>query len=430
MPDLRPFAGIRYTQAAGEPAGLMAPPYDVIDPTQHVELCRRDAHNIVRLILGDRRSPHEPMPDDWHDDAARRFEAWQADGVLATDSEPAFYVYTQAFEHEGQQHTRKLLLGALKLEPYGSGHVLPHENTLPGPKADRLRLMQACAANLSPILTFFPDSDGRINALLDTLLSIEPVQRFADDTGIRHEFRCVTDPVATQALTECLAPLPLYIADGHHRYETALAYQHLRRASHNPDIETPADFCLAACMSAADPGMVIRACHRVVSWADGPDPAEILEAAAAWFDIERLGGASINDVLAAMRRRTSPGCFTVYAGRSQGYALLTLRDERALANSPHPPSSPIRLLSAAVFAHGFIEPLLRGHGPRVAHTPDAAEVVRRVDSGAARLAGLLPAVRPSELTAAVDAGERMPPKSTYFWPKPLTGLVMRSLRSG
>ena len=429
MADLRPFRGLRYDPSAGEPADLMAPPYDVISPQQHVVLCQRSVHNIVRVILGERRSAHEAMPDDWYGAAAERLHAWQADGVLITDDAPAFYIYTQAFEHDGRRHRRKLLLGALKLEPYERRVVLPHEATMPGPKADRLRLMQTCRANLSPVLTFCPDRDARVNDLLESLTAVEPTVAFADEDGIEHELRCVFDGDAQDALRQALDPLQLYIADGHHRYETALTYQQLEASSRRPEGGMPADLVLIACMSAADPGMVIRPTHRVVAWSRGPGPDAVLSAAGQCFDVRRLDGASVEQALAAANACTTAGCFVVYAGAGAGYALLSPRVDEAVAGSADPPSSLVRSLPAAVFGDGFVARLLGGHAPEVEYTADADKAVRRVDEGTARLAGLLPPVRPSELMAAVNAGELMPPKSTYFWPKPLTGMVMRSLSS-
>ena len=428
MPELRPFRGLRYTPAAGEPSELMAPPYDVIAPGQHAVLCQRSRYNIAHLILGDRWSADQVMSPDWYDDAAARFRAWQADGVLASEDTPAFYVYTQAFEHEGRQLRRALLLGALKLQPYDTGSIRPHEQTMPGPKADRLRLMQTCHANLSPILAFFPDPGARVHQQLESLNDAAPDLAFADEAGIEHELRCVFDGDAQRRLEHDLDPLSLYIADGHHRYETALAFQHLQASSRgHGGAAMPSDYLLAACMSAADPGMVIRPTHRVVDWTGGPDAEELLATAGQWYDITSLEAASAGDAVAAVCGSTSDVAFALYGGPSAGYALLVRRDAAAMSGSPHPPASSLHSLPAVVFAHGFVAPLLGRHEPRTAYTADADEAVRRVDDGVARLAGLLPPVRPPQLMATVDAGERMPPKSTYFWPKPLTGIVLRSL---
>ncbi|MBL7223255.1 MAG: DUF1015 domain-containing protein [Candidatus Brocadiae bacterium] len=430
MPELRPFRGIRYTPRAGEPGDVVAPPYDVIGPEQHLELCQGSPFSIAHLILGTRTSAEAAMPDDWYGHAAKLLQSWLADSVVATDDTPTFYVYTQAFGYEGRRHRRRLLLGALKLEPYEAGQVLPHEHTMPGPKADRLRLMQACRANLSPILAFSPDHSGRLNALLDDIDSWPPAVSFAHTDGVLHELRCVVDPASQDELARAIEPDPLYIADGHHRYETALAYQQLQRQSAvTPSSPSPADFTLAACMSGADPGMVIRPTHRLIHWQGEPDPRSALEAAREAFDVQLLPDAGLAEAAAAASYDANAVAFVIYAGRPAGYAAVSIRSAAAMAASPYPPSSALRSLPAAVLRHGFITHALGTADAEIAYTADPREAIARVDACDARLAALLPAVRPQELMAIVDAGERMPPKSTYFWPKPLTGMVMRSLSS-
>jgi len=431
MADLRPFRGIRYTPKAGDPADLMAPPYDVISPDDHAAMCAQSPHNVVRLILGDRPSAAEPPPPDWHPQANTALQAWLANNMLATDDAPAFYLYTQSFHYQNQDRCRKLLFTALKLQPYDAGLVLPHEHTLPGPKADRLRLMQACHANLSPILGFFPDHKGEINRRLDTFLDLEPSLAFTDPADMTHELRCIFDPAAHALVRDPIAPLVFYIADGHHRYETALAYQRLvHPEAADGDDEQPCDFVLAACMSTADPGMVIRPTHRVIEWTDGPDAAGLLDIAAQWFDIQRLDLTTAAQGVTVAGEALTQADFVLYAGPSAGYALLTLRDTRIMADSPHPPTSILRSMPAPVLAQAIVAKALAAYGPTVTYTADGDEAVSLVNEAPThRVAGLLRSVRPTELMSVVDAGERMPPKSTYFWPKPLTGIVLRSLEN-
>jgi uncharacterized protein (DUF1015 family) len=289
--------------------------------------------------------------------------------------------------------------------------------------------MQACKANLSPILGFFPDPDGSVNATLEALHPLAPAAAFAGADGIAHELRVISGPEQQASLARRVAPLPLYIADGHHRYETAVVYRGQERAKlPTATGELPLDFMLAACMSGADPGMLIRPTHRVVTWQGDTPVSKLLDEARTSFSVRRLGGA-LADALAALSRRRDETLFAIYSGRESGYYGLELSDPDALRDAPYPATSPLRRLPAAVFTQAFLlrQPALRE--AKVLYTADADLAVRQVDSARQSLACLLPGVSPEELMAVVNAGERMPPKSTYFWPKPLTGMVLRSLES-
>lgn len=430
MPELRPFRGIRYSAQAGNLADLVAPPYDVIDEAQYRRLCARSPHNVVRLILDKGYSPDVLPPSEWYQQAAELWFGWQRQGLLLRDQRPAYYLYTQDFDHRGRRLRRKLLLGALRLEPYGAGRVFPHENTHPGPKITRLHLMQACRANLSPILAFFPDPLGRINKMLDDLLALPAVAAFADETQIEHQLRPILDTSTQEALGQALQPLPLYIADGHHRYETALLYRDRERAAMAaPAAELPLDFMFAACMSGQDPGLLIRPTHRVVTWQREFWGTDLLAEAEDWFATQHLATQDLAEALRLLECRHADGSFLVYSGRSAGYTFLRLRSEEAVRDWPYPPGSPLRRLPAAVFTHVFLGKLPWLQGAAISYTPDAAAAVRQAETHERTLACLLPGVRPAELMAVVDAGERMPQKSTYFWPKPLTGIVLRPLDS-
>jgi len=427
MPELRPLRGIRYATRAGELADLLAPPYDIVDDEQFTALCGRSPCNVVRLTLDRGYSRDRNPSDDWYGQTGELCRKWRAEGILAPDPEPCFYLYTQSFEHAGSRLRRKLLFGALRLAEYGKGHVHPHENTTPGPKAGRLRLIQATHANLSPILAFFPDAEGRINARMDALEADPPRASFTDAEGIGHELRLVADTATQDVLAAALAPLPLYIADGHHRYETALNYRAQIRAENETTDDLPCDFVLAACMSGADPGLVIRPTHRLVAWDDAQGFDDLLAAAERWFTIERLPAAPLPQALAALAARQRGVAFLLYGGPAHGYAFVRLIDGDALWGAELPSGSPVRRLASGVFRQAFLHKILGRMNPTVLYHADPARVVHGVDNAHGRLACLLPSVRPAQLMAIVDAGERMPPKSTYFWPKPLTGMVLRSL---
>ena len=429
MPELKPFRGIRYASLPVDGLDFTAPPYDVIGPAEHIELCRRSPHNVVRLILGERETVDALPPPAWYARSAELLTNWRSEGVLQQEAAPAFYLYTQQFTLGGVQLRRKLLLGALRLAPYGAGHVCPHEYTLPGPKADRLRLMKACPANLSPILAFFPD-DGAIDGLLAASDQGPPLASFPDEYGIEHELRVLADESFQEQLTHALAPLPLYIADGHHRYETAIAYQAFARQGRTDPLGAlPCDYMMVACMSSADPGLVIRATHRMIGWEGPPGPAEVIDQAREWFHVEPVDPQTPPEAIPDHAAGRGAPSFVLYGGPKGPAAVLELRDEAALAACPSPPGSPVRRLPSVALAWGVVERILHGDPSGVSYTAAAGKAVAAVDSGDARLAAFLPGIASSDVMAVVNAGERMPPKSTYFWPKPSTGIVIRSLQT-
>ncbi len=429
MPTIRPFRALRYAPAAGELARLVAPPYDVVDDETFCQLCARSPHNVVRLTL-DRGYSRDLLPrDEWYDQVAGLLEEWVATGLLQRDEQPAFYLYTQRFTHEGKRLDHKLLLCALRLEHYETGRVRPHENTTPGPKAGRLKLLRACRTNLSPVLGLVPDEAGVLNRRLEALQeALAPACRFTDEEGVSHELRLVVEPAEQESLAATLAPLPFYIADGHHRYETALAFAEIERHRlGNPPEELPSDYVFAACMSGGDPGMVILPTHRVVHWDGGPDAAALWAAAQEHFDLVALNADDAEEAASVLAGEGGSPAFVLYGGRQLGFAQARLRDEGAMDDAPWRPGSALRRLPAAVFDHAFVGKMLAGLDRRVEYTPDGRRAVNLVDSSPKALGCLLRGVRPAELISVVNSGERMPPKSTYFWPKPKTGMALRPL---
>jgi len=429
MPTTRPFRALRYAPAAGEPARLVAPPYDVVDDEMFRELRARSPYNVVRLTLDRGYSRDLLPPDEWYDQVAGLLGEWTAAGILQRDEQPAYYLYTQRFTHEGKRLHHKLLLCALRLEHYETGRVRPHENTTPGPKAGRLKLLRACRANLSPVLGFVPDEAGTLNRRLEALQeALPPVCRFIDEEGVEHELRLVLDPSEQESLAATLAPLPFYIADGHHRYETGLAFAEMERHRlGNPSDELPSDYVFVACMSGSDPGMVILPTHRVVHWDGGPDAGAVWAAAQEHFDLVPLGAGSPEEAASALVGEECSSAFVLYGGKELGYALARLRDQSAMDDAPWRRDSALRRLPAAIFDHAFVGKVMAGLDRRVDYTPEARRAVNFVDNSPTALGCLLRGVRPPELISVVNSGERMPPKSTYFWPKPKTGMALRPL---
>jgi uncharacterized protein (DUF1015 family) len=403
MPPLHPFRPWRY---AAEGARFYAPPYDVISPDERQRLMDADPHNVVHLIL----------PES-HERAGELLRRWRDEGVLVRDDRPALYGLAQRFTGpDGRERVRHGVIGALDLQPYGPG-LRPHERTHQGPKADRLRIMEETRANLSPVFVAYDDPEGRVD--LGPLFAA-PVVCEVEAAGAANRLHRLEDDGVVGALHAALAPLPGVIADGHHRYETALAY-----ARSHADIPA-ARRILAFCAPFQDAGMVIFPTHRLIREID-PDRRAALDAYLADGGPFRVD--EVDDAQAALD--AAPADATALALVEPGRArLLTVADRRAVAAAlPDRDSSVHRLDTAVLDALLLSGPLGLEHGDdhgTLVFQPDAAAAVDAVQRGEAALAFLLRPPTAAAVRAIAEAGEVMPPKSTYFYPKLPTGLVLRS----
>ncbi|NCO89838.1 MAG: hypothetical protein AUJ96_12955 [Armatimonadetes bacterium CG2_30_66_41] len=422
MPATRPFRAIRYAPAAvGDLSAVLAPPYDVISPADHKDLLARDSHNAVRLSLAD-----DGDPPEWHAAAAARFAAWQDAGVLVRDELPAFYAYSQTFTRGFRTFTRTALLGMVRLSEFGRGEVRPHERTHSGPKLDRLKLLRATRANMSPIFALCPPAPD-VQQILARLQSEPPLATGTDHAGVVHELRQTTNPREHAAIQAELDARSLYIADGHHRYETALSFRDESRAG---GADAPTDYVLMALVAMDDLGLVILAAHRLVQLPAGLSTAQLLERLEQRFPVRKIpapGGDLLTAVDALVRREPAHHQFGVYLG-SEGWR--TVRVPRA----EHSPSA-LAGLDVVALHRDLLEPHVAldaaalDLAERIAYTQDPADAVRRVDSGEFGAAFFLRPVDVAEVRAVADAGECMPQKGTYFFPKLISGLVVADLRA-
>jgi len=428
--NFMPFKGIRYSrEKVGDISRVVAPPYDVISPEQRDEFCRQHECNVVHLTLG-REQEGDDDRENKYTRAGRAFREWAAQGALVEDRQPAFYVYDQEFELGGRTLARRAFFTALRLEPFGR-RVLPHEETMPGPRADRLRLITACPVNLSPIFGLYPDADGTMAALLNMAVPPKPDISFTDFAGIKQTLWKVDDPRVAAMLSLRMEDKPVYIADGHHRYETALKYRDMAiEADGGLDPADPRNFIMTACVSISDPGLVVLPAHRVIGGVSGFAAESLLEKLSADFSVSafsRAGG--VEALLAEMAGRQH--VFGLYAGGRMH--VLALKDASIAHANPAGRSNAWKRLDVSILLWLILE---RGLGlahedlsnpQRVKYVKDAAEAAQLVDGGQYQAVCFLNPTRVNELEQVAQAGERMPPKSTYFYPKLLTGLVMRKL---
>lgn len=411
MPRLSPFIALRYRPGAGDPSDLIAPPYDVIDGQMAGELRRRSPHNAVHLVLP------EGDGDGRYEAAAARLDAWLRDGVLAPDDAAAVHVYRQRYVTEDGPRVRLALFGALELESLGDG-VLPHERTHAGPRADRLALTLATRTQLSPVFLLARDPEAALLEALRLVVDTPPSLEATTPDGVEHAMWAVGEQGSSAILCALAGRHPLLIADGHHRYETALEVS--RR------LGTDAAASVLACIvSAHDPGLVVRATHRTLTAVDLEGSESLGKALERYFVVEPLG---VLDPAAAEREAATDPAGMVVVGASPDGALRL--STRAGGGEQSGEKAADRI-AAVQFDRHVVRDLLRtdadtaAHEGRLEYHRDTAEAVRR--AGATGATFLLPPVSLDAVWEAAAAGVRLPPKSTYFEPKIPSGLLFRPL---
>ena len=430
MARVRPFAALRYARPGLDFSAVTAPPYDVISPAQREALLAKDPHNVVALELPE--GELDPTaPHNRYQTGAETWAAWQAEGILAPDPAPAVYVLEQRFEHDGHPVRRRAFIVEVGLEPFEAGVVLPHERTLPKALGDRFELIKTTGANLSQVFGLFDDASGETDALFDAATATDPVATAVDADGVASILWAVTDPEFSASVSRVLADKQIFIADGHHRYTTALAYRDLRR---DQDLaagvapEDPAyDSIMMALVNMEDPELLVLPTHRVADAASDFDAQAFLAGLAAHFTVEPL---SADEVPGALEGSSSP-VFVVKVRDDEQAWRVRVRDDVDLdAAITAPKSSAWKHLDVAVLQELILDPLLDIH-------PDRAETLDRLsfvkDTGAALASNaehdvvfVLRPTKMSQLREVAVGGETMPQKSTYFFPKLLSGLVLRS----
>jgi uncharacterized protein (DUF1015 family) len=412
VPDFLPFAGIRYDadrlgDGVGDVSAVAAPPYDVIDEHRHAALESAHAYNSVRLIL-----PRDQPGRDRYRVAAQTLSSWIGEHVLVTDPSPRLYVYEMAFTDDDgvDRHTRGVI-GALALpahDAHAAQEVLPHERTMERTRSDRLALLRATRANLDPIwcLSLARGLTSRLGS------GASPLAACVDDDGVAHRLSAIDDPDRRALLSAAIGSAPIVIADGHHRFETACAYRDERPG------DTGAAAIMALVVELTEHELCVRAIHRVLTGLDGRDLRSALELS---FVLHPAGSTTPEDVAALCARMRVEGGIGVVDGT--GLALLVPRPE-AVSPALRGYDPAVRGVDATVF-DAVVRPIIGGAD--VGYLNGAAAVAALVEAGAADAAVLLRPVTVAQIRAAAFAGVRMPEKTTFFYPKPRTGMVFRSL---
>jgi uncharacterized protein (DUF1015 family) len=435
MAEVQAFRGFRYDLArVGNLSDVIAPPYDVIDPALQQSLYDRSPYNVVRLILN-KETPADTEHDNRYTRAAMTLRDWTRDGILAQDSARSLYVYEQEFEVEGKRYTRKGFMARVRLEKFGEGRIYPHEETMSGPKADRLKLFHATNMNLSQIFGMYPDADGEVQAKLDAAVARSLPIQATDHLGVVSRLWPITDLHAINAVSSILSPKPVFIADGHHRYETALRYlDEKQQAGEMTGPEAPANFVLMMLVSMHDPGLVILPTHRLVSNIGSMTASQLQTILGPHFELTPIGAGpqaarDTWELIEADGTQELLGFGTVADGNWMT-GRFRLPDLMAQLASEHSPTW--RSLAVAVLQRVVLEKLLTETGkkePKCNYVHLMSEVNDAITAKQCELAVLVPPASMEHVEEIAGNLEKMPPKSTYFYPKLLSGLVFHSLKA-
>lgn len=425
MAEIRPFRALRYDcSKAGNIEDLACPPYDIISEEQRQSYLAKNPYNVVRLELPKGENPYE--------EAGKTLEKWISEGTLKTDMDEGIYIYEEEFLDKADHGETKKLRGMIcrvKLEDFSAGIVLPHEETLSKAKEDRFQLMNATNCNFSQIYCLYPDEKHVTRQRLDNLAeTCAPRYDFSDGL-VTHRIWVVNDPVSIAALREDFADRKLYIADGHHRYETALRYRDSQRE--RGEYRPGADYVMMMLVDMEDPGLVVFPTHRLVRGLDSFDGAALLKSCGEWFETAPRQDRQETETALDEYYRAGRHAFGFYDGK--GWRTLLLRDASVMDSLLPEKSEASRRLDVTVLHTLVLERLLGIDKENMAaqrnltYTRSAEEAEHSVETGESQCCFLLNPTRVKEIGAVAAAGEKMPQKSTYFYPKLITGLVLNEL---
>lgn len=425
MAEISPFQGIRYNEdKIKDMAAVICPPYDVISPEEQQSYYQASEYNVIRIEHGV-ELPGDTAKNNKYTRARSTFNQWLNDSILKADNTHTFYIYEQGFVVGGSKKKRFGLIACVKLEPWEQRIIFPHENTLQKVKSDRLELMKACNANISPILGLYDDPGNKVTKLMQA--KSLPSKLFLDITigNETHKVWQANEPEFVQRSSHFIIPKPIYIADGHHRYETALAYREERRKA------TPSysgyeafNFIMMTLVSFSDPGLVMLPIHRLVKGIQPKLLPDLQKQLSHFFDIK---SSPVNKF--ELVENKMPGIKVVGLEPGQVTTLRLLPAVSLDEVMPKERSSVYKRLDVSIVEHLIIEKLLgiKNVSDHVTYTPDTEQAVELVGKGEYQLGILLSPMPVTTIKAIADAKDRMPRKSTYFYPKLPTGLIINRL---
>ena len=426
MAVIKPFAALRFdTAAAGPIEKLCCPPYDIISEEALQGYLRESPYNIIRLELPRGEHPYET--------AAALLNDWKEKGVLKRDDKNSLYIYEEEFFARGETRRVKGVICCVQLEEFEKGVVLPHEETLSKAKADRFELMKATHCNFSQIYSLYMDEEHKTLRRIDALSQRAPDAEMTDRDGVTHRLWVVTDEEAIASIQKDFEDRKLYIADGHHRYETALNFRNYCREQGLAKPGDAVDDIMMMLVDIQHDGLVVFPTHRMIKNLESFDPDTAMKACEKYFTVEqKTGTAAIEGELDALYQQGKKA-FAFYAG-GENWVLLTLKDMAPLHELLPAQSEALKGLDVTVLHTLVLEKLFgidkenMANQKNLTYTRSFDEAIEKVRSGEFQCSFILNPTRVTEIRDVAAHGEKMPQKSTYFYPKLITGLVMNSLQ--
>lgn len=435
MAEIIPFKGIQYTQEKiGDLESVTAPPYDVISPSDQEELYRKSDYNVVRLILG-KTFESDNDKNNRYTRAAKDLNNWLEKGILHQNGCECVYHYSQEYLLNGENKKRTGFVARIKLEEYDKGIIFPHEFTLSKPKEDRLKLTRACRANFSQLFGLFSDPQDTINSLIENEVDRKSLTEIKDSEGVVHAFGSISNKETIEQISSFMKDKKIYIADGHHRYETALAYRDEMRKKHShAGGDKPFDYVMMYLTNMDSEGTSIFPIHRLLFNLDNFQPEQLLKSLKIYFKVQSFpfeGSEEKDKMCGHLFQQMKPNekdqlSFGLYLGMGSFY-LLKLKDNSFFADS----KTPKEFLDLETFVlHSLVLEKIMGikkeairNQDYICYKKNEKEAIEMVDSGKYQLAFFLNSTRMAQMKNVARAGLRMPQKSTFFYPKLLSGLV-------
>jgi uncharacterized protein (DUF1015 family) len=436
MPEIQAFRGIRYDLGhIGSLSDVIAPPYDVIDPKLQDELYDKHPCNVVRLILNRIEPGDDDEANNRYTRAKRFLTNWQSEGVLFTEADPAIYVYHQTFTAEGQTYTRRGFMSRMRLSRFGEGKVFPHEETMPGPKQDRLMLTAVCQVNLSQIFGLYPDPENEAQNILENAIADQTPIQATDHLGIVHRMWPVTDVAVISAVSAVMDTKPMFVADGHHRYETACNYRDQVYDSGFLSKDHPANYVLMHSVAMEDPGLAVLPTHRLLSGVPELDAEGLAAKLGDSFTTRSAGEGpeAAAEVWEDVETSGDQGTMAFFTAKDNRWTIVTLTDagRNRMADVADDHSPEWQALGVSILHRLIIAELLGVEDlPKPKYVHLIEEVVEGLSGGQYPLAAMVMPAGVEHIRQLSLGGERMPAKSTYFYPKLLSGLVFNPVEKG